>query len=105
MRYVMVGTMCLAAWVAVSGGAMAQTPPLPPPAPSDTGSSGAPPTAAEMRELIDASRATARATRELVDYNRVMPDLLTQILTKLDKIEDKLGKVEDAIRAAPPRRR
>ncbi len=64
--------------------------------------------AAEIRELLDAAGATAKATRESVDYLRVMPDILTQILTKLDKIEDKLDKVENAVKAqsgAPPRRR
>jgi hypothetical protein len=28
-----------------------------------------------------------------------MPDLLTQILAKLDKIEDKLDRVENAVKA------
>jgi hypothetical protein len=60
---------------------------------------------AELRELVEAAKATAKATRENVDYARVTPDLLTQILAKLDKIEDKLGRVEDAIRRdAAPRR-
>jgi hypothetical protein len=53
---------------------------------------------ADLRELIEAAKATAKATRENVDYARVTPDLLTQILAKLDKIEDKLVRVEDAIR-------
>ena len=53
---------------------------------------------AELRELIDAAKATAKATRESVDYARVTPDILTQILAKLDKIEDKLDKVENAIK-------
>lgn len=61
--------------------------------------------AAEIRELIDAAQATAKATREAVDYSRVTPDLLTQILAKLDKLEDKLDKVENAIKAGAPRRR
>jgi hypothetical protein len=52
----------------------------------------------QVRELIEASKATAKATRESVDYARVTPDILTQILAKLDKMEDKLGKVEDAIK-------
>ena len=42
---------------------------------------------AEMRELVEAMQATAKASRENVDYARVVPDLLYQILAKLDKIE------------------
>jgi hypothetical protein len=53
---------------------------------------------AELRELIEATKETAKATREGVGYARVTPDILTQILAKLDKIEDKLDKVESAIR-------
>ena len=53
---------------------------------------------AELRELIEATKAIAKSTRESVDYARVTPDILTQILTKLDKIEDKLDKVENAIK-------
>ena len=60
---------------------------------------------AELRELVEAAKATAKATREGVDHARVTPDILTQILAKLDKIEDKLDKVENAIkRELPPRR-
>ncbi len=59
---------------------------------------GTPVTRAEIRELIEAAQATAKASRENVDYSRVVPDLLYQILAKLDKIEDKLDKVETAIR-------
>ena len=61
---------------------------------------------AEVRELLDAARATAKATRENVDYNRVVPDILTQVLTKLDKIEDKLDRIENALKPgrAPARR-
>jgi hypothetical protein len=59
---------------------------------------------AQVRELIEASKATAKATRESVDYARVTPDILTQILAKLDKIEDKLGKLEDAIKRNGARR-
>lgn len=55
-------------------------------------------TSGEIRELLDSTAATAKATRELVEYNRVVPDLLTQILTKLDKMEDKLGRMEDALK-------
>jgi hypothetical protein len=50
--------------------------------------------AGEIRELLDAAKATAKATRENVDYARVVPDILFQILTKLDKLEDKLDKIE-----------
>ena len=58
----------------------------------------------QLRELIEASKATAKATRESVDYARVTPDILTQILAKLDKIEDKLDKVENAIKRDGARR-
>ena len=54
---------------------------------------------AEMRELIEATQAVAKASRENVDHVRVVPDLLYQILTKLDKIEDKLDKVETTLKA------
>ena len=54
---------------------------------------------AEMRELVEAARATAKASRENVEYARTVPDILTQILAKLDKLEDKLDKVENAIKA------
>ena len=57
------------------------------------------PSTADIRALLEASRETAKATRESVDYARVVPDILTQILTKLDKLEDKLDKVENAIKA------
>ena len=52
----------------------------------------------DVRELLDAARATAKATREGVEHSRVVPDILTQILTKLDKIEDKLDKIENAVK-------
>jgi hypothetical protein len=58
----------------------------------------------ETRELIDAVKATAKATRENVDYARSVPDILFQILTKLDKIEGKLDKVENAINRERGRR-
>jgi hypothetical protein len=54
---------------------------------------------AEIKELLDAAKATAKASRENVDYARVVPDILFQILTKLDKIEDKLDKIEEAAKA------
>ncbi len=54
---------------------------------------------ADTRELLDAAKATAKATRESVEYARVTPDILHQILAKLDKIEDKLDKVENAVKA------
>ena len=57
------------------------------------------PTAAEMGELLEAARATAKATRESVEYGRTVPDILTQILIKLNKLEDKLDKVETAVKA------
>jgi len=53
---------------------------------------------AEMRQLIEAMQATAKASRENVDYARVVPDLLYQILAKLDKIETKLDKVETTLK-------
>jgi hypothetical protein len=77
--------------IAVAGSARAQTDPVPA-AESPTL------TRAEVRELLDAAKATAKAARENVDYVRVVPDMLFQILTKLDKIEDKLDKVENAIK-------
>jgi len=54
---------------------------------------------AEIRELVEAAKATAKASRENVDYSRVVPDLLYQILAKLDKIENKLDKVETTLKA------
>ncbi|WP_262273453.1 hypothetical protein [Microvirga yunnanensis] len=59
---------------------------------------------ADIRELIDATKAAAKASRENVDYNRVIPDILTQILAKLDKFEDKLDKVENSIKRTQPTR-
>lgn len=61
------------------------------------------PTADEMRDLIAAARATAKATQESVEYGRTVPDILTQILIKLDKLENKLDKVENAVKAGRKR--
>jgi hypothetical protein len=55
---------------------------------------------AEMRELLDAAKATAKASRENVDYIRVVPDILFQILAKLDKVENKLDRIENELKAA-----
>ena len=63
------------------------------------------PSSDETRELVEAAKATAKATRESLDYVRVTPDLLYQILAKLDKIEGKLDKVENAIKDGNARRR
>jgi hypothetical protein len=56
------------------------------------------PSGAETREMLDAAKATAKATRESLEYTRVVPDMLFQILAKLDKIEGKLDKIENAIK-------
>jgi hypothetical protein len=58
---------------------------------------------AELEGLLEAARETAKATREGVDYGRVVPDLLVQLLTKLDKIENKLDRIEGS-RASGPRK-
>lgn len=78
-----------------------------PPAPA---SSGTPAGAGamsgqDMRELLDAARATAKATRESVDYGRVVPDILQQILAKLDKIEDKVDRIDGDLKEGRGRRR
>ena len=59
---------------------------------------------ASTRELIDAAKATAKATQESLDYARVTPDILHQILAKLDKLEGKLDKVENAVKAQQAKR-
>ena len=74
--------------------------PVPPAQPGPSGALSP----AEMRDLLDSSRATAKATREAVEYGRVVPDILQQILAKLDKIEDKLDKVENAVKGQRARR-
>ncbi len=91
MRGAVIGGVVLAALAAGAG--QAQTP-----------ASGAM-SEADVRELLEAARATAKATREGVDHSRVVPDILTQILTKLDKIENKLDKVENAVKSAGEGRR
>jgi hypothetical protein len=60
---------------------------------------------ADLRALVEAAKATAASVREGVDYARVTPDILTQILAKLDKIENKLDKVENAVKAGGGARR
>jgi hypothetical protein len=75
------------------------------PAWAQTEPPAAAPSASEMRELLDAAKATAKATRDNLDYAKVTPDLLYQILAKLDKIEDKLDKVETAIKREAARAR
>jgi hypothetical protein len=55
-------------------------------------------TNAEIRELLDAAKATAKASRENVDYVRTVPDILYQVLVKIDKLEDKLDKIENALK-------
>jgi hypothetical protein len=59
---------------------------------------------ADTRELIEAAKATAKATRETVNYVSVTPDILHQILAKLDKLEGKLDKVENAVKAQQGKR-
>jgi hypothetical protein len=55
---------------------------------------------AEMQELLQAAKETAKASRENVDYSRTVPDILFQILTKLDKVEDKLDRIETQLKLA-----
>ena len=62
------------------------------------------PSSDETRELLEAAKATAKATRDSLDYVRVTPDLLYQILAKLDKVEGKLDKIENAIKDGNARR-
>jgi hypothetical protein len=59
---------------------------------------------ADTRALIDAAKATAKATQESVEHARVTPDILHQILVKLDKLEGKLDKVENAVKAQQVKR-
>ncbi|CAA9313856.1 MAG: hypothetical protein AVDCRST_MAG90-641 [uncultured Microvirga sp.] len=55
----------------------------------------------DMRELVEAARAGAKAAQENVEYARVVPDILTQILIKLDKLENKLDKIETSLQREP----
>ncbi len=59
---------------------------------------------ADTRELIEAAQTTAKATRESLAYARVTPDILHQILAKLDKLEGKLDKIENAVKAQQAKR-
>ncbi len=59
---------------------------------------------ADTRELIAAAKVTAKATQESVVYARVTPDILHQILAKLDKLEGKLDKIENAVKAQQAKR-
>ena len=106
MRAVVLG-MLGASSLLWAGAVQAQTAPVPPASPPVVREPAGEPTSrsvksdaagpvshTEMQELIDAARATAKATREGVDYSRTVPDILQQILAKLDKIEDKLDKIE-----------
>ena len=58
----------------------------------------------DTRELIDATKATAKAMQESLNYTRVTPDILFQILAKLDKLENKLDKIENAVKAQQGKR-
>lgn len=89
MRYVTIASLLT---VVLTSQALGQTSPAP-------ASDAMAATRTEMRELIEAAQATAKASRENVDHSRVVPDLLYQILAKLDKIEDKLDKVETTLKA------
>jgi hypothetical protein len=81
-----VGFLCLA----LSGPVAAQAAPAP--------------SQADTRELLDAAKATAKATQESLNYNRVTPDILFQILAKLDKLEGKLDKIENTLKAQQGKR-
>jgi hypothetical protein len=107
MRGAVVSGFLLAGlWLAPPALAQATTP-QPGAAPAQTPASAAAPalSEADLRELVEAAKATAAAVRENVDYARVTPDILTQILAKLDKIENKLDKVENAVKAGGGARR
>ena len=87
MRYVAIASLLI---VGLTGQAAGQTA-----APSNDAVAAS---RTDMRELIEATQAVAKASRENVDHARVVPDLLYQILTKLDKIETKLDKVETILK-------
>ena len=89
MRYVAIASLLM---IGLTSQALGQTSPVP-------ANDAVTASRADMRELIEATQAVAKASRENVDHARVVPDLLYQILTKLDKIEDKLDKVETTLKA------
>ena len=62
------------------------------------------PSQTDTRELIDATKATAKAMQESLNYTRVTPDILFQILAKLDKLENKLDKIENTLKAQQGKR-
>jgi hypothetical protein len=97
MRYVAIASILI---IGLTSQAVGQTSPAP-------ANDAVTASRADMRELIEATQAAAKAARENVDYARVVPDLLYQILAKLDKIEDKLDKVETTLKEtqAPAARR
>ena len=74
-------------------------PPPPPATPRPPTAAAPPQPGAEMADLVQSARAIAKNTRDTVEYVRVQPDMLSQVLAKLDKIEDKLDKVEGAVKA------
>ena len=89
MRYVAIASLLM---IGLTSQALGQTSPVP-------ANDAVTASRADMRELIEATQAVAKASRENVDHARVVPELLYQILTKLDKIEDKLDKVETTLKA------
>ena len=89
MRYPAIASLLI---IGLTSQAVGQTSPVPA---NDAVAAGR----TEMRELIEATQAVAKASRENVDHARVVPDLLYQILAKLDKIENKLDKVETTLKA------
>jgi hypothetical protein len=93
------GLLLAGLWLAPPGLAQTTTPGV---APALSQAPAALPEA-DLRELVDAAKASAAATRESVGYARVTPDILIQILAKLDKLENKLDKIENALKVAPRR--
>jgi hypothetical protein len=97
------GLLLMGLWLAPPALGQGTTPGV---APAQASSQAAPALSeADLRALVEAAKATAASVREATDYARVTPDILTQILAKLDKIEDKLDKVENAIKAGGATRR